>query len=140
MVLPDKKLGILDFQDAMIGPLTYDIVSLLKDCYVAWPSEQVDQWVKYFLQRLHQEKLYTSIEYPQFLKWFHITGLQRHIKVLGIFARLKIRDNKHSYIKDIPRVMQYVLAVTKNIPEYSEFNDLLVNAVLPRLQPQIMVA
>lgn len=130
----NNALGVIDFQDAMIGPFTYDLVSLLKDCYVAWPLPQVHFWAQSFLQKLHQEKRYLYIDTPQFLKWFDTTGLQRHIKVLGIFSRLKLRDNKPHYLQDIPRVMQYVLEVTHHAPEYKAFDHFLRNTVLPRMK------
>src|SRR3990167_8853449 len=87
MVCEDNILGILDFQDAVIGPLTYDLVSLLRDCYIAWPLEKIRQWVKYYY-----DKVDVAVDFETFLRWFDWTGLQRHLKCLGIFSRLSYRD------------------------------------------------
>jgi hypothetical protein len=121
MVLPDKSLGIIDFQDAMIGPITYDLASLLKDCYIDWPRETVCQWVTSFANMLGMEKRH-SIDPNEFLQWFDWVGLQRHLKVLGIFSRLKIRDHKPRYMQDIPRILNYVLEVTGHYPQLEEFD------------------
>lgn len=109
MVLPDKKLGVLDFQDAMRGPATYDLVSLLKDCYIAWPREKVLDWAFTF-----HAACPAFADYPaeKFVKDFDYCGLQRHLKVLGIFCRLYLRDHKAGYLLDLPRVLQYTLDAT----------------------------
>ena len=110
MVLPVHNPGILDFQDAVVGPVTYDLVSLLRDCYIAWPREQVEHWVLGYWELAIQ----TGILRPddaseeQFLHWFDLMGVQRHLKAAGIFARLKHRDGKNGYLKDIPRTLSYV--------------------------------
>lgn len=122
MILPGDELGILDFQGAVIGPLTYDLVSLLRDCYIAWPEEQVTNWALSYLQRLQQQGVVVDIYPEQFLRWFDLMGLQRHLKVLGIFARLYHRDNKSLYLADLPRVMNYVLQVSGKYPEFGEFS------------------
>ncbi|HRE31445.1 MAG TPA: phosphotransferase, partial [Candidatus Berkiella sp.] len=103
MVLPNHRLGIIDFQDAMIGPITYDLVSLLKDCYIAWPLDRVHRWALDFYNMLHEQQRLKEISCEQFIEWFDCVGLQRHLKVLGIFSRLKFRDNKANYLNDIPR-------------------------------------
>ncbi|WP_370085216.1 aminoglycoside phosphotransferase family protein [Neptunomonas phycophila] len=118
MCLAEGRLGIIDFQDAVAGPITYDLVSLLKDCYVAWPSEQVVGWVSaYRIKAQQRGVLDKSVTDAAFLKWFDFMGLQRHIKVLGIFSRLDIRDGKAAYLEDIPRVLSYVL---EGLHRYSE--------------------
>lgn len=132
MLLNQNDLGVIDFQDAMQGPITYDLVSLLKDCYVAWPQDKVSQWVKDFYASLKLEKNIVA-DFPLFSTWFDWTGLQRHLKVMGIFSRLKLRDNKPNYIADMPRIMNYILEVTKRYPEFAHFDDWLRSQVLPPL-------
>lgn len=132
MVLPEGMPGILDFQDAVKGPITYDLVSLLKDCYIAWPAPQVRTWVLEFAQQLHENQQITNIGHDVFLHWFDWMGLQRHLKVLGIFSRLNLRDHKPRYLHDIPLVFDYVLDVTSQYPTFSIFHDWLQTRVLPR--------
>lgn len=107
MLLANDSLGIIDFQDAMIGPFTYDLVSLLKDCYIQWPRQQILEWLSYFYEKSKEAKIYSKAE---FIKAFDYCGLQRHFKVLGIFCRLYLRDNKPNYLNDLPLVLNYVLA------------------------------
>ncbi len=99
--------GILDFQDAVKGPVTYDLVSLLRDCYIAWPESQVDQWVLDYFALAGREHL-QGIDASQFMRWFNLMGAQRHLKAIGIFARLKLRDGKAQYLHDIPRTLNYL--------------------------------
>lgn len=104
----DGPPGILDFQDAVRGPLTYDLVSLLKDCYIRWPSERVRDWAEAHRERLSANGV--AVPGPtRWRRWFDWIGVQRHLKVLGIFARLNYRDGKPGYLKDLPRVLVYVL-------------------------------
>lgn len=130
MVLEYGNPGVLDFQDAVIGPITYDLVSLLKDCYVAWPAQQVDAWREVYLDSLKQANLIVC-DSAQFKRWFDWMGLQRHLKAIGIFARLHLRDGKSGYLQDIPRTLAYVGAVSANYPELTDFNDYLNKTVLP---------
>jgi N-acetylmuramate 1-kinase len=130
MVLNDDSPGVIDFQDAVVGPITYDLVSLLRDCYIAWPNQQVEQWVIQYYQRLLQAKLITCNP-VQFKRWFDLMGLQRHLKAIGIFSRLHLRDGKSSYLKDIPRTLNYVSTVCAIYPELDEFGSFLLNHVLP---------
>ena len=130
MVLNDDSPGVIDFQDAVIGPITYDLVSLLRDCYIAWPSQQVEQWMTQYYQRLLQAKL-IACNPVQFKRWFDLMGLQRHLKAIGIFSRLHLRDGKSNYLNDIPRTLNYVTAICSTYPELVEFSDFLQNKVLP---------
>jgi aminoglycoside/choline kinase family phosphotransferase len=100
--------GIIDFQGAMLGPIAYDLASLLRDCYIAWPVERVDAWVEGYRQRLAAAGL-VVVDGAHFRRWFDLIGLQRHIKVLGLFCRLNYRDGKAGYLADLPRVLDYVL-------------------------------
>ncbi|MDX1491574.1 MAG: phosphotransferase [Pseudohongiellaceae bacterium] len=104
--------GVIDFQDAVSGPYTYDLVSLLRDCYVVWPKAKVQQWALEYLAGAKDKGIVReSISAQQFLRDFDLVGLQRHLKVIGIFARLYLRDGKIRYMHDIPLVIDYVRSV-----------------------------
>lgn len=110
ILLFNNEIAVIDFQDALLGPVTYDAVSLLKDCYIKWPFERVEMWLKQFHDALIEHGIIeaeTPFESTQ--RYFHLMGLQRHIKVLGIFARLSLRDGKHNYLHDLPMVIDYTL-------------------------------
>ncbi len=133
MDLGNGKPGIIDFQDAVIGPITYDLVSLLKDCYISWPKAQIDHWRNGYFQRLLQHGIIDCSQ-AQFKRWFDLMGLQRHLKAIGIFARLHLRDGKSAYLNDIPRTMDYVTKNCTLYPELSEFAGFLNQQVLPALR------
>ncbi|MDD5578357.1 MAG: phosphotransferase [Methylobacter sp.] len=130
MVLNEDSPGVLDFQDAVIGPITYDLVSLLRDCYIAWPEQQVEAWMTGYFQRLDHAGL-VECSPAQFKRWFDLMGLQRHLKAIGIFSRLHLRDGKSHYLNDIPRTLHYVTAQAQAYPELSGFSDFLRSQVLP---------
>ncbi len=131
LMAPDAgPLGVLDFQDAVAGPLTYDVVSLLRDCYVAWPEARVAAWLRYFQQR---SPLAGQVDWAVFSRWFDLMGMQRHLKAIGIFARLYLRDGKPGYLPDIPRTFDYVARVAADYPDLAGFADFLRQAVAPRL-------
>ena len=106
------EMGVVDFQDAVRGPITYDLVSLLKDCYISLPSSKIDHWVDYYFARLMDHELIDK-SHQEFKLEFDLMGVQRHLKAIGIFSRLKYRDGKDSYISDIPRTIDYVSATAK---------------------------
>ena len=120
MITDKNNPGILDYQDALIGPITYDLVSLLKDCYIKWDKELVNKMTKSCLSKLEK-----SIAYDEFKYWFDITGLQRHLKAIGIFSRLCYRDNKPSYLKDIPRTFSYVDEICSHYSELQPLQKLI---------------
>ncbi len=122
--------GIIDFQDAVIGPISYDLVSLLRDCYITWPEQQVTQWQTDYFQRLCSVGL-VNCDIATFQRWFDLMGMQRHLKAIGIFSRLQLRDNKPDYLQDIPRTMNYLSLVSSRYPELAEFNDFLDTIILP---------
>jgi len=107
MVLPQGNPGILDFQDAVYGPITYDLVSLLRDAYIQWDEEMVLDWAIRYWERAKRAGLPVNPDIDAFYRDFEFMGLQRHLKVLGIFARLYHRDGKDAYLKDLPLVMEY---------------------------------
>jgi aminoglycoside/choline kinase family phosphotransferase len=130
----ENNPGILDFQDAVHGPVTYDLVSLLKDCYIAWPAARVRAWTLRYRKQLLDNGFAVGAQEPEFVRWFDLMGLQRHIKVLGIFARLYYRDGKPRYIGDLPRVLQYVRTAAQNYPETAEFADFIAKHVDPAFE------
>ena len=130
MVTDVDNPGILDFQDAVEGPLTYDLVSLLKDCYVKWPAEQVWQWAVDFYGAL-DPGLRESVDEAQFRRYFELMGVQRHLKAAGIFARLNHRDGKSVYLGDVPRTLSYIVDVAPGYPELAELVALIEERVLP---------
>ena len=111
MVVDQHNPGILDFQDAVSGPLTYDLVSLLRDCYIAWPLERVEQLALDYHELARAQQL-IEVDSGQFMRWFNLMGIQRHLKVAGIFSRLKIRDGKSRYLDDIPLTLAYLQQVS----------------------------
>jgi aminoglycoside/choline kinase family phosphotransferase len=112
MLTSDNRLGIIDYQDAMSGAVSYDLVSLLKDCYIAFERAEIEKLALYF-----RDKKALRVSDAEFLRWFDFMGLQRHIKVLGIFSRLHLRDGKDGYLKDIPLTLKYVIDTAKRYEE-----------------------
>jgi aminoglycoside/choline kinase family phosphotransferase len=123
-------IGIIDFQDAVYGPLTYDLVSLLKDCYIQWPRAQVLAWLSYFNEN---SGLMAKISEDQLIRDFDLMGMQRHLKAAGIFARLSIRDGKHGYLNDVPRTCEYIVQTARLYPEFAPFSAWLEAVFLPAL-------
>ncbi|ABS76764.2 aminoglycoside phosphotransferase family protein [Coxiella burnetii] len=117
--------GILDFQDALYGPVTYDLLSLLRDCYIDWPIDQVETWVLAYQRQACQAGLLEEKDEREFLRWFDWIGLQRHLKCIGLFARLNERDGKPLYLQYIPRVMRYAWAVCERYSEFKGLKSLL---------------
>lgn len=124
MLTAQDSPGIIDFQGALYGPLTYDLVSLLRDCYIAWPPERVAGWCEDHRRRLVAAGL-TDADAARFRRWFDFTGLQRHIKVLGLFCRLCYRDDKPQYLTDLPLVLNYVFEAAAPYVELADFAALL---------------
>ena len=134
MVVDQHNPGILDFQDAVSGPLTYDLVSLLRDCYIAWPIERVEQLALDYHACVRAREL-VAVDARQFMRWFNLMGIQRHLKVAGIFSRLKIRDGKSRYLDDIPLTLAYLQQVSA-----LETSTAGLSALLEQLQLQQRVA
>jgi N-acetylmuramate 1-kinase len=133
MVLEARNPGVLDFQDALRGPIGYDLVSLLKDCYIAWPRPRVVQWVSAYRARLAARGCAAASSDAELLHWFDLIGVQRHLKVLGIFARLYHRDGKPGYLADLPLTLAYVLEVCAAYRELTELGRFLELRAAPRL-------
>ena len=111
LMLSDPNPGVLDFQDAVHGPISYDIVSLLRDAFISWDDEQVLDWCIHYWERARAADLPVDADFADFFRAFEWMGLQRHLKVLGIFARLTYRDGKKPYLADTPRFLGYARAV-----------------------------
>jgi len=133
MVVSQRNPGVLDFQDAVAGPITYDLASVLRDCYVRWPGPRVDAWVADYFQRAASAGLVGEADPAVFLEWFDLTGVQRHLKAAGIFARLWHRDGKPGYLADVPRTLRYVLEVGQRRAEIAPLATFVANRVLPVL-------
>lgn len=136
MLLQTGDMGIIDYQDAVLGPITYDLVSLLKDCYVGWPRDMVVKRALNFKDQLLANKIIEDVDNQTFLKWFDLMGLQRHIKVLGIFSRLALRDGKVSYLQDLPLVINYVLDASQRYSETQAFASWFELTIMPVLSLQ----
>jgi hypothetical protein len=137
LMLPDADgPGVIDFQDAVVGPVSYDLVSLLRDCYIRWPEPRVNHWLAGYYQRLLQAER-VSVDFVQFKRWFDLMGLQRHLKAIGIFSRLHLRDNKSGYLTDIPRTMSYIEDVCRLYPELETFDNFLQQQVIPVYQSRL---
>lgn len=122
LITAHNSPGIIDFQGALHGPVTYDLASLLRDCYIVWDRSRVEAWVEtHRLRLLDAGMIAPAVSRERFLRWFDLIGLQRHIKVLGIFCRLYYRDGKSGYLDDLPRVYDYVISVAARYPELADF-------------------
>jgi aminoglycoside/choline kinase family phosphotransferase len=135
MITPMRSPGVIDFQDALAGPIGYDLVSLLKDCYIAWPRAEVEAWLDEYRGRLHAAGGTSGAERGEFLRWFDLIGLQRHLKVLGIFARLWYRDGKPGFLADLPRTLDYVRDTAVRYAELRRFGQWVERRLVPGLAP-----
>lgn len=133
---PGGPPGVIDFQDAVTGPVTYDLVSLLRDCYIRWPDARVRRWAMSYANIGMESGVLPQVSEERFMRWFDWMGLQRHIKVLGIFARLSLRDGKHGYLNDLPLVIRYTLEVARRYEEGEEFADWFAAKLQPRIERQ----
>lgn len=128
-----NKLGVIDFQDAVNGPITYDVVSLLRDCYVKWPQQSIDKLFGYFCDLMRVNEEYSEITPDEWKRWFDLTGIQRHVKASGIFARLYHRDDKSGYLKDVPLTLSYIVDITRLYPELKALHDIVSQKVIPAI-------
>lgn len=127
MVLAKGNPGILDFQDAVYGPITYDLASLLRDAYIQWDEEMVLDWAVRYWEKAKRAGLPVPTDIDDFYRDFEYMGLQRHLKILGIFARLHHRDGKDNYLADIPVVLDYVLKTARRYRDFIPLVRLLEN-------------
>ena len=136
LVTDSNSPGIIDFQDAVNGPITYDPVSLLKDCYIRWPDEAVDRWLEQFREAAERAGLHHA-DSATFRQWFELMGIQRHLKAAGIFARLDVRDGKAGYLADIPRVLDYMVSAAYRQPALAHFAGWLEERVVPAMNREL---
>lgn len=140
MLQDDGQLGVIDFQDAVVGPVTYDLASLLRDCYIRWPEDKVNAWALAYRDSLRAEGLLAPVDDSQFLRWLDWMGLQRHIKVLGTFARLYLRDGKSAYLEDLPLVIDYVREISGRYaagqPAFAAFDQWFERRLVPLISRQ----
>ena len=132
----DGNYGVIDFQDAVIGPVTYDLVSLFRDRYHTWPDEKIEAWVRAYTKLAIAKGLLPEVEHAQVMRWFDLMGLQRHIKVLGIFCRLALRDNKPGYMRLLPIMLGYTRATLAKYPELKTCSRWFEATLMPRINKQ----
>ncbi|MEX2476306.1 aminoglycoside phosphotransferase family protein [Marinobacter sp.] len=128
--------GVIDFQDAVRGPVTYDLVSLLKDCYIRWPEADIARWVEHYRQISLDAGLHRA-DSDTFRQWFELMGMQRHLKAAGIFARLSLRDGKDNYLADIPRTVHYLIEASARQGALRHFHEWLSQTVMPAIEQTI---
>ena len=138
MLVTDKstnqtKIGVIDFQDAVYGPITYDIVSLLRDCYFRWPDSLIAPLFNEFCLKMSAINTEFAKQPEQWQRWFDLMGLQRHVKASGIFARLFLRDDKAGYLKDIPLTLSYLVDISAKYNELTFLSEFVSQRVLPAL-------
>ncbi len=131
-----NRPGVIDFQDAVTGPVTYDAVSLLKDCYIRWPEQTLCDWLEFFRVQSAEAGLHRA-DPDTFRQWFELMGMQRHLKAAGIFARLCLRDGKQGYLADIPRTVGYLVTASRRQPALRHFHEWLVGVVMPAIEQRI---
>jgi N-acetylmuramate 1-kinase len=134
MITTENNPGVIDFQDAVHGPITYDLMSLLKDCYIKWSNDEVNAWIDFYLDELAIMHSTLEIDRAQFQRWFDLMGVQRHLKASGIFARLSYRDGKHGFLKDIPRTLSYIVDLKHSYEELLPLCQLIEESILPELE------
>jgi len=135
MLTAENSPGILDFQDAVEGAFTYDLVSLLRDCYIRWPVQRVRAWAEKFYENLAPD-LCAQVSMVQFMRYFDLMGVQRQLKAAGIFARLNHRDGKPGYLADIPRTLSYIVELGPGYEELDFLVDVIANRCLPALEKE----
>ncbi len=133
LLIAENCPGIIDYQDAVLGPVSYDLVSLLKDCYIKWPQEKIEQWTRVYYKQL-AEVIDLRVTEKEFERSFDLMGVQRHLKASGIFARLNHRDHKPDYMKDIPRTLSYIVDLADKYPELDSLIVLIEDSVWPAME------
>ena len=134
MLTKENNPGVIDYQDAVNGPISYDLVSLLKDCYIKWPKDEINAWVDVYLDELAARDFDQGFERKEFQRWFDLMGVQRHLKASGIFARLSHRDGKHVFLKDIPRTLSYIVDLKQTYKDLAPLSQLIEESILPKLE------
>ncbi|HEY1898564.1 MAG TPA: phosphotransferase [Steroidobacteraceae bacterium] len=134
LITQERNPGIIDFQDALRGPVGYDLASLLKDCYISWPRSRVEGWVREYRLMMHERASHSAGKNDaQMLRWLDVSGVQRHLKVLGIFARLWYRDGKSGYLDDLPLTLRYLVDACARFRPLHPLREFLAHSVVPAL-------
>jgi hypothetical protein len=131
LMLSEPNPGVLDFQDAVYGPVTYDVTCLFKDAFLSWPEERVHGWLQGYWVAARKVGIPVQAQFEDFLQASDLMGVQRHLKVIGIFARICHRDGKPRYLADVPRFFAYIEAVLARRPELAELGELLASLRQP---------
>jgi hypothetical protein len=139
MLTEANSPGVIDFQDAVLGPITYDLVSLYRDCYIDWPDEKIYHWLDEFLKQRKERDCVDTFDASQFYQWFDWMGIQRHMKAIGIFSRLLLRDGKSGYLNDIPRTLGYVVNVCRRYDELKPMVQMLTSQQVEKKLKQQLV-
>lgn len=134
LMLVNGEVALIDFQDAVYGPITYDAVSLLRDCYIKWPTEKVTAWLQGYYQQLITTGALSEVSFDDFKRWFDWMGVQRHLKASGIFCRLNYRDGKAAYMNDIPLTLSYIVSVAAQYNELQPLANYVTEQILPRFE------
>jgi aminoglycoside/choline kinase family phosphotransferase len=134
MVLPTKEVGILDFQDAFMGPVTYDLASLLRDSYINWRPMMVEEWAFYYANLLREKGGLKLVSDATFMQWFDWMGIQRHIKALMTFARKAVRDNDPRYLDHVPRTLNYITNISGQYQSLSPLTEFYSKIVDPAVR------
>ncbi|MCF2898830.1 MULTISPECIES: phosphotransferase [Pseudoalteromonas] len=127
-----QQWAIIDYQDAVQGPVCYDLVSLLRDCYFKLPEQELDYLLHYAYDEFNQQQLLQDTSFAMFKRWFDLTGVQRHLKAAGIFCRLKLRDDKSGYLNNVLPTLKYISNVSKEYPELTALGQWIEHTVIPR--------
>lgn len=135
LMISEPNPGVLDFQDAVVGPVTYDITSLFKDAFLSWPEERVKGWLQGYWDAARAAGIPVQPRFDEFRHASDLMGLQRHLKVIGIFARICHRDGKPRYLDDVPRFFAYIETVTARRPELAELRTFLNDLPTAQVQP-----
>lgn len=131
LMIGEPNPGVLDFQDAVYGPVTYDVTCLFKDAFLSWPQERVQGWLKGYWERARALNIAVHGQFDDFLQASDLMGVQRHLKVIGIFARICHRDGKPRYLTDVPRFFTYIESVVARRPELAQLGDLIASLQVP---------
>jgi N-acetylmuramate 1-kinase len=135
LMLSEPNPGVLDFQDAVYGPVTYDVTCLFKDAFLSWPEARVRDWLQDYWRQARAAGVPVQEDFEDFLRASDLMGVQRHLKVIGIFARICHRDGKPRYLGDVPRFFAYIRAVLARRPELAELGELLASLPQPEVVP-----
>ncbi|MCQ8883256.1 phosphotransferase [Pseudoalteromonas shioyasakiensis] len=132
-----QQWAIIDYQDAVQGPVCYDLVSLLRDCYFKLPEQELDYLLHYAYDEFCEQKLLQDISFTMFKRWFDLTGVQRHLKAAGIFCRLKLRDGKSGYLSNVLPTLTYISNVSKEYPELTALGQWIEQIIIPQTKQRL---